>query len=297
MRCFILLLFLYFLLGGVISVMSGFFGVGGGFVLTPILLLLGYSPIEAITTSLFFTIGTSVSGMVAHIRLKNIQWKTGMILGLSGVVATQVARPFVLYLERNGFDEVVIPLFYIFLLSYFAISMFLQGKKPSLTGVGKSNSVNGVMYKMVLIGFLGGFISTTLGVGGGFIMVPLCISVLGILPKKAVGTSLFAVLMIVTVGFTSYAFTISIDYSVGIILILGGLIGSQFGAKFTTFFKNKEISLLLSMLYIATLGSVILKLAHLSLIGLILLTVFVIYFFTRSLMRFRVQRKSMNPAS
>lgn len=72
---------LFVLLGGLISVLSGFFGVGGGFILTPILLLIGFSPLQAITTSLFFTVGTSLSGITAHIKLKNILWKEGLIMG------------------------------------------------------------------------------------------------------------------------------------------------------------------------------------------------------------------------
>ncbi|HAQ08824.1 MAG TPA: sulfite exporter TauE/SafE family protein, partial [Bacillus bacterium] len=120
---------IYFLLGGLISVLSGFFGVGGGFILTPILLLIGYAPLEAITTSLFFTVGTSVSGITAHIRLKNILWKEGLIMGASGIAATQVARPLVYYLEARGWDEIVIPILFIMLLAYFAFTMISQGKR------------------------------------------------------------------------------------------------------------------------------------------------------------------------
>lgn len=282
---------MFFILGGIISVLSGFFGVGGGFILTPILLLIGFSPLEAITTSLFFTIGTSSSGIFAHIRLKNIIWKEGAILGLSGVAATQVARPFVLFLESKGWDEIAVPIFYIVLLSYFAITMFKQGKK---TFPADQSSTKPALYKIILIGFFGGFVSTTLGVGGGFIMVPLSIAFLGFLPKKAVGTSLFAVLMIVSVGFVSYALTISIDYIVGLLLIGGGLIGSQFGAKLTTFFENKEISTLLGVLYIATLTSVFLKLVDLSAIGLGLLSIFIAYFFFRSIVKMKSKGKKVS---
>ncbi|UII56179.1 sulfite exporter TauE/SafE family protein [Cytobacillus spongiae] len=274
---------LYVLLGTIISVLSGFFGVGGGFILTPILLLTGFSPVEAITTSLLFTIGTSSSGIVAHIRMKNIAWKEGATLGLSGILATQVARPFVLFLEEKALDVYVIPAFYIILLSYFAWKMVRQGKGAAEF---KSDYVFS-SWKLVVIGLIGGFVSTTLGVGGGFIIVPLSIAFLGMNSRKAVGTSLLAVLLIVSSGFISYALTTTINYQVGLLLIIGGLIGSQFGAKLTTFYKDAEIAFLLGILYIATLTSVVLKVLHLNTVGLLILAFFIVFFLGRSLLRMK----------
>ncbi|PLR87220.1 sulfite exporter TauE/SafE family protein [Bacillus sp. V33-4] len=275
---------LYFIIGAIISVLSGFFGVGGGFILTPILLLLGFSPIVAITMSLFYSMATSGSGIAGHIRLKNILWKEGFILGSSGVIATQFARPFVFFLERRGFDEIVIPVFYVILLSYFAFKM-LTGANGAII---ESNAATHPSYiKLALIGFFGGFISTALGVGGGFIIVPLTIAFLGFHPKKAVGTSLFAVLMIVSVGFISYALTISIDYRVGLLLAAGGLLGSQFGAKLTSYYQQKEIKVYMALLYIATLLSVVLKLMEISMIGLGILALFIGFFFTKSFVKLK----------
>lgn len=280
-----MLIILFFLLGACISVLSGFFGVGGGFILTPLLMLFGYSPIEAVTTSLLFTLGTSFSGITTHIKLKNILWKNGIILGISGIASTQLARPFVLFLENRGLDEWVIPIFYIILLSYFALKMFKQGKKSA--GAENSPSVSPSIIKMIFIGAFAGFVSATLGVGGGFIIVPLSVAFLGFEPKKAIGTSLFTIFLIVPVAFLSYAFTVPINYKISLLLVAGGLIGSSFGAKLTRYYENKEISLLLSGIYIATLISVILKLVHLSIVGLILLGCFILYFFIRSILRVR----------
>ncbi|MFO1446476.1 sulfite exporter TauE/SafE family protein [Bacillus sp. Bva_UNVM-123] len=279
-----MLLILFFLLGACISVLSGFFGVGGGFILTPLLMLFGFSPIEAVTTSLLFTLGTSFSGITTHIRYKNILWKNGIILGISGIAATQLARPFVLYLENKGLDDIVIPVFYIILLSYFALTMFKQGKKTDTTD---SSSTSPSLIKMIFIGAFAGFVSTTLGVGGGFIIVPLSVALLGFEPKKAIGTSLFTIFLIVPVAFLSYAFTVTINYKISLLLVAGGLIGSSFGAKLTRYYENREISLLLSGIYIATLISVILKLVHLSIAGLVLLGVFILYFLIKSILRVR----------
>ncbi|MDM5227768.1 sulfite exporter TauE/SafE family protein [Cytobacillus sp. NJ13] len=276
--------FLFITLGALISVLSGFFGVGGGFILTPTLMLFGFSPVEAITTSLLFSIGTSLSGIFAHIRMKNIRLKQGLILGLSGMAATQAAHPFVLFLEEKGWDMWAVPLFYIILLSYFALGMLKRGKKSG-SGASQPSEHSPAIVKMLLIGFFAGFVSTTLGVGGGFIMVPLSVAYLGMMPKKAVGTSLFAILLIVTAGFVSYASTISIDYWIGISLVGGGLAGSQFGAKLTSYFENEEITYMLGALYMATVASVILKLIHLNYTGLLVMAIFVGGFLVRSLVK------------
>ncbi|WP_102264900.1 sulfite exporter TauE/SafE family protein [Mesobacillus jeotgali] len=279
---------IYLLLGGLISVLSGFFGVGGGFILTPILLLIGFSPLEAITTSLFFTVGTSISGITAHIRLKNILWKEGLIMGASGIVATQLARPLVYALEARGWDEVVIPFFYIILLLYFAIKMIRQGKKAD---DGNPAPTSFSITKLLAVGFVGGFVSATLGVGGGFIIVPLIITSLGFDPKKAVGTSLFAVLLIVSVGFISYAVNTEINYIIGLMLIAGTLVGSQFGARMTGYFENREMNAMLGLLYLATLAGALLKLFDLNKTGLLIIGIFIVYFFVKSLLKTRVMKK------
>ncbi|CAM4090162.1 sulfite exporter TauE/SafE family protein [Mesobacillus thioparans] len=275
---------LFLLLGGLISVMSGFFGVGGGFILTPILLLIGFSPLEAITTSLFFTVGTSMSGIAAHIRMKNILWKEGLIMGLSGIVATQLARPLVYALEARGWDDIVIPFLYIVLLAYFAIKMIRQGQK-------KDEEIPAPAHfsvpKLLAVGFVGGFVSASLGVGGGFIIVPLIITSLGFNPKKAVGTSLFAVLLIVSVGFISYAVNTQIDYFIGLMLIAGALVGAQFGARMTAYFENREMNAMLGILYIVTLAGAVLKLFDLNKLGLVIMGLFIVYFFIRAIGKIR----------
>lgn len=277
------------LLGVIISVLSGFFGVGGGFILTPILLLIGFPVLEAITISLLYTIGTSSSGILAHLRLKNIIWKAGILLGVSGVIATQVAKPFVLYMDSRGVSEIIIPSIYILFLSFFAFRMLMEGRGKKIEPSEGAPTIN--ISKLLVFGFLGGFISTTLGVGGGFIIVPLLISFLRFTPKEAVGTSLFAVLMIVLAGFSSYIMNVTIDVFTGVYLVIGGLVGSQFGARLTSIYKSKEINLLLGGLYIATLLSVILKLFSLNIVGLGILAAFIAFFFIKSIHRLNQRTK------
>ncbi|MBY6036880.1 sulfite exporter TauE/SafE family protein [Fictibacillus nanhaiensis] len=266
--------FFYILLGLCIGVFSGFFGIGGGFILTPILILIGIPPLSAIGTSLMYSIGTSVSGVAAHLRYKNILWKTAAVLGIVGVLATQIAHPFVVWLEKLGYDDTIIPVFYILLLAYFAVSLLYKQTKQNK--VNKSSAFAFSWPKAIFIGFTGGFISTTLGVGGGFVMVPLLISMMNFPSRKAVGTSLVSVFLIVTAGFLTYATSIQLDYKLGILLILGALVGTQLGAKLTTIYSNGQIQKYLGALYITILSSVVLKLLQFDRAGLGVISLYVV---------------------
>ncbi|MBD1379043.1 sulfite exporter TauE/SafE family protein [Metabacillus arenae] len=268
---------IFIIIGLCIGVLSGFFGVGGGFVLTPLLLLLHYDPISAITISLLYTIGTSLSGVFVHIQLKNIIWKDAFIMGLSGIVMTQAAHPFVLYIEKIDVDTWLIPLVYILLLAYFAYKMIREHHRESFTNHLQVKSRILYVLFLIVIGMTGGFMSTMLGVGGGFIIVPLLISFLHYPANQAVGTSLFAVLFIVIIGFLTYIVQSPIDLMTGALLIAGGLIGAQAGAKSLSYFRQAEVQKRLGLLYIVTLMSLLLKLMDYQLAGLILLCLFVLY--------------------
>ncbi|MFS0824453.1 sulfite exporter TauE/SafE family protein [Bacillus sp. 1P02SD] len=267
-------LLIYVILGLSIGVMSGFFGIGGGFILTPTLILMGFSPVIAIATSLLYTVATSLSGVVAHFRLKHIKWETSIIIGLSGVIATQFAHPFVIFLGKYQLENTVIPLMYLALILYFSISI-LVSKSPSKEQVAEKTKF--AYGKIVLIGLFAGFISTALGVGGGFIIVPLLMSVLSFQPKYAVGTSLLSVFMIVVAGFATYASTVELDYGVIVSLIIGALIGGQLGAMVTNVYEDKQVRYFLAGLYIATGVSLIFKLFHLDFVGLLFLLIYCLY--------------------
>ncbi|MGA4718664.1 sulfite exporter TauE/SafE family protein [Fictibacillus nanhaiensis] len=267
--------FFYILLGLCIGIFSGIFGIGGGFILTPILILFGLPPLSAIGTSLMYSIGTSVSGVAAHLRFKNILWKPAAVLGIVGIGATQIAHPLVVWLEKMGYDETIIPIFYIALLAYFALSLLYKQTKRKNT-VQSTTEIQFSYPKAVFIGFTGGFISTTLGVGGGFVMVPMLISLMKFPSRKAVGTSLVSVFFIVSAGFLTYASSVQIDYKLGLLLILGALVGTQLGAKLTTIYSSEQIQKYLGALYITILSSVILKLVHLDKAGLGIITLYVL---------------------
>ncbi|MGE6204087.1 sulfite exporter TauE/SafE family protein [Guptibacillus hwajinpoensis] len=259
-------------LGLSIGAVSGFFGVGGGFLLTPILLLLGYSPATAITISLLYSMSTSISGALKYIQSKRILWKVTLFLSISGMVGTQLAKPLVLYLEESKIDGPVISTLYIVLLAYFSISMLSKGQ----TIDEENASISVSPLQTILIGLLGGFISSTLGVGGGFVMVPLLIHVLRLPPRLAVGTSLTSIFFIVLTGFFSYIQTVAIPLTLAILLVIGAVIGARIGAGMTDSFTETTLKNLLGILYFFTLVSILLQLFHQSIPGLLILFLYII---------------------
>ena len=268
-----LLLLLWALPTGLaIGAISGFFGVGGGFLLTPILLLLGYSPSTAITISLLYSMSTSISGALTYIQSKKFILKTTLFLSISGMIGTQLAKPLVLYLTKEGLDDTAISLLYILLLGYFSISMLFEANKNAENRSTTTFSPLGP----ILIGLLGGFVSSILGVGGGFVMVPLLISVLGIPAQLAVGTSLTSIFFIVSTGFFSYIQTVSIPITLATILVIGALVGARFGASVTASFPEKLMKKLLGILYLFTMISIVLKLLHQTIPGLLILIGYIV---------------------
>ncbi|MCF6138714.1 sulfite exporter TauE/SafE family protein [Pseudalkalibacillus berkeleyi] len=280
---------LFILLGFAVGILSGYFGIGGGFILTPVLMLMGFAPVVAITTSLMYAIGSSLSGVWAHYKMNNVIWKTALILGVSGVAATQLAKPFVLWLDRNGFDETIIPIIYAVIIGYFAYSLLKKTNKKKVSQKGNPGII-----KIVIIGFIGGLMSATLGVGGGFVMVPLMISLMGFEPRKAVGTSLVSVMMIVTAGFISYSVSIDIDYVLGLLLIAGALFGSQLGAKLTSLYTDTQIKKYFGLLYITTLVGILFELFNFDIAGMIVLALYVVLLLGKFIVDF-IQRKQ-NPS-
>ncbi len=269
-------IFTFIILGAIIGTFSGFFGIGGGVILTPLLLLLGFPPTLVIGTSLMLSLGTSVSGAIAHFKMKNIQWRFVAIINVAGIAGTQIAHPIMMILESLGHAETVISIFYIVLLAFFAYTLLKKQKNNR-----KNRSP--LFSPEIMAGFIGlgaGFISTFLGVSGGFFIVPLLIALLGMKASHAVGTSLASVVFIVSAGFISYSFSTSLDYMMGISLIIGTFIGAPIGAKATSLVDEKLIRRLLGILYIFMIISVLSNLFSIEIIGLMMISSFTIVFFT-----------------
>ncbi|WP_216827777.1 sulfite exporter TauE/SafE family protein [Alkalihalobacterium elongatum] len=269
---------IFAIIGVIIGTFSGLFGIGGGVILAPLLLIIGTPPTVAIGTSLMLSLSTSLFGTIAHLRLKNIRWKVAGIIAVAGILSVQITQPFVLYLERQGLDEIVIPIVFIILLLSFA-SMLWRERPNEDTEIVKKPKFPQYIY-FILIGLIAGMFSVMLGVSGGFIIVPLLIGLLRFPVRTAVGTSLASVVLIVLVGFVKYTLTTPIEYIIGLVLIAGTFFGSPLGAKLTNFFKNDEMKKLLSFLYISLALSIAFRMFLSPTLGIITLIIYFLGFLT-----------------
>jgi len=250
------LAFYYFLiLGFFIGIISGFFGIGGGIILTPLLLILGYAPSVAISTSLMLTLGSTVSGTLSHLRLKNVVWRDSLVVGGVGIIGSTIATPLVLRLEAVNGAHLVISIVYIGLLLYFA-NKFLRPKSTTGEQTGWKNRY----LALAFTGLFAGFISSLLGVSGGFIITPLLVGIVGYELKRAVGTSIASALLIVLSGLVNYTVaSTNIDILVGIMLIVGALLGAPIGAKQLTHFESPFVKKYLGIFYLTVAISVLLE--------------------------------------
>ncbi|WP_290753485.1 sulfite exporter TauE/SafE family protein [Exiguobacterium sp. UBA3968] len=250
------LAFYYFLiLGFFIGIISGFFGIGGGIILTPLLLILGYAPSVAIATSLMLTLGSTVSGTISHLRLKNVVWRDSLVVGGVGIIGSTIATPLVLRLEAVNGAHLVISIVYIGLLLYFA-NKFLRPKST----MGEQTGWKNRYLALAFTGLFAGFISSLLGVSGGFIITPLLVGIVGYELKRAVGTSIASALLIVLSGLVNYTVaSTNIDILVGIMLIVGALLGAPIGAKQLTHFESPFVKKYLGIFYLTVAISVLLE--------------------------------------
>ncbi|MDW4525736.1 sulfite exporter TauE/SafE family protein [Rossellomorea marisflavi] len=263
---------IYFIIGGAfIGILSGFFGIGGGIVLTPTLLVLGYDPGQAIILSLMLTLGSTVTGTISHIRLKNVNGRLAIILGIAGVIGSTVTAPFVKWLEASNGASLVISIAYIAILGWFSYQFFRKEKsdaKPKGKGA------------VPVIGFITGVISSLMGVSGGFVMTPLLSKWIRLDLKKAIGTSITAASIIVLSGIGSYmAAGETLDYRHGVLLIAGALIGTPIGSTQLKNFATDKVKRMLAFLYIIVAASVILKLLQIPTLSLILIGAAMVAFF------------------
>ncbi|MCT4783874.1 MULTISPECIES: sulfite exporter TauE/SafE family protein [Exiguobacterium] len=241
---------LFIPLGAVVGTLSGFFGIGGGVIIVPVLLFSGYSAAEAVATSLLFVVGTSLAGAKRHTSLGNVSWSSGLMIGLTGAITAQLSSRFVL--AFSGTSDWVLNVLYLAILSYFAVTLL---KKTS-----KRNPKQNTTVAAIAIGAIAGLLSALLGIGGGFIIVPLLVSWLGYSTHRAVGTSLAAVLFIAFGGLLGYLPSLTLDLIVPAALIFGAFIGAPLGATMTSRYRDKEISRRLAYLYVTVILSITLDL-------------------------------------
>lgn len=251
---------------------ASFFGIAGGTVAMPILFFSGYTPVTAVATSSMVNTGASLSGTLAHFRLKNIAWKTAIIIGLSGLISARLFHPFVLTLESRGWDKWFVPGLYISVLFCLIITLLASSKNKYTEKDARHSTPIAIG-----LGFAAGFLSITIGVGGGFLIAPLLMKILKFQPNQAVGTSIFSILFIAISGFSLYAMSGHVNFYVGTALIIGTILGSQIGARTMKYFNYEKISYLLSGLYSTIIISQLMRLVDISTIGIFIFSAYCLF--------------------
>ncbi|WP_312452133.1 sulfite exporter TauE/SafE family protein [Exiguobacterium sp.] len=259
------------LLGATIGILSGFFGIGGGIILTPLLLILGYEASTAIVLSLLLTLGSTMTGTLSHLRLKTFRFRDAGVIGLTGIIGSMLITPVVFWLERHAGADVVLSSLYIVLLLGFSIQFLRpRSKERSSFPVHDASVV-----KLAIIGLAAGILSSLMGVSGGFLLTPLLIGWVRFPLKQAIGTSIASGTLIVLGGVTSYvASGTSAPLLLGIALIIGAFIGSPLGASLLQRFNETFVQKTLGIFYGVVALSVIVKVFGLPYLSLVLLALF-----------------------
>lgn len=265
-------------LGGVIGFLSGLFGVGGGFLMTPVLILMGIPPAVAVGTQSAQILASSVSGVLANIRRKAVDFKMGWVLVAGGMVGSIAGVALFRLLVRLGQIDVFISVAYVLFLGAIGMLMFveslgaiLRSTRPSSrrSRLHKHYWMHGWPLKMrfpesrlyisilmpLLIGASGGLLAAILGIGGGFVMVPAMIYLIGMPTVVVVGTSLFQICFVAAAtGFLHAYANHSVDIMLALLLIAGGVIGAQFGTRFGGRLKAEQTRILLALLVLLVCG-------------------------------------------
>ncbi len=273
--------FLLLGLGGAIGFLSGLFGVGGGFLMTPILIFIGIPPPVAVGTEANQIVASSVSGVLAHWRRGNVDFKMGGILLLGGLLGSTLGVWLFAVLRQLGQIDLVIKLCYVTFLGIIGGLMFVEslralGRRRRATAardkMHKHTWIHGLPLKMRFrrsklyisallpagVGVLVGVLSAIMGVGGGFIMVPAMIYLLGMPTAVVVGTSLFQIIFVTAnVTFLQAYANQTVDVVLAVILLTGAVIGAQFGARAGAKLRGEQLRILLALMVLVVCGKLL----------------------------------------
>ena len=265
-------IFLILGMGGAVGFLSGLFGVGGGFLMTPLLIFIGVPPPVAVGTEANQIVASSVSGVLAHWRRANVDFKMGFVLLLGGFVGSSLGVILFKYLQTLGQLDLVIKLSYVIFLGIIGFLMLWESSRTIIRSrsaaarrgkLHQHNWFHGLPFKMrfrksklyisailpFLIGAIVGVLSAIMGVGGGFIMVPAMIFLLGMPTSLAIGTSLFQIIFVTANVTFLQALTVqTVDILLAVLLLTGAVIGAQFGSKYSVRMKGEQLRALLALL-------------------------------------------------
>ncbi len=264
------------LLGGLTGILSGLFGVGGGFLTTPLLIFYGIPPTVAAASAATQVTGASVSGVLAHSKRKGVDYRMGMVMVGGGVVGALIGAGLFSLLRAVGQIDVVISVLYVVLLGTIGSLMLREALTALRPPSGQADSrprkrrhhplVAGLPFRMrfyssglyisplapLILGVGVGILTMLMGVGGGFILVPAMLYILGMSGNVVVGTSLFQILFVTMVTTMTHALTTkSVDIVLAGLLLLGSVLGAQFGTQIAMKARPEILRLVLAGVVIA----------------------------------------------
>ncbi len=270
--------FLLLGMGGAVGFLSGLFGVGGGFLMTPLLIFIGVTPAVAVATEANQIVASSVSGVLAHWRRGNVDFRMGFVLLVGGALGSVFGVWLYGFLRSLGQLDLVISLCYVVFLGTVGGLMFMESSQAMFRRrragdvrrkLHQHHWMHGLPFKVrfrksklyisallpIMIGFIVGILAAIMGVSGGFIMVPAMIYLLGMPTSVVVGTSLFQIIFVTaTVTFLQASQNQTVDAILALILLTGGVIGAQIGSRAGTRLRGEQLRILLALMVLAVCG-------------------------------------------
>lgn len=275
-------------LGLVVGLLSGLFGVGGGFLMTPLLMMFGIPPVVAAATDANQIVAASTSGTYAHWRMGNVDFKMGFHLLIGSFMGGLAGVQLIKILRAMGNADFAIKMTYVIMLGSVGTYMFFESlsalrkkdstiqpakeqKRESVVGrflkslplqthYEKSGVTHSVLVPVLLGGFVG-ILAAIMGVGGGFLMVPVMVYMLRMPMHVVVGTSLFQVLFTcIEVTFLQAYTNHTVDFILAVLLLLGSTIGAQIGAYFGKRLRGEQLRILLACIVLAVTVKIVLEL-------------------------------------
>ena len=270
-------------LGGMVGFRSGVFGVGGGFLMTPLLIFIGIPPAVAVGSEASQILASSTSGAIAHTRRRTVDFRMGWVLIAGGATGSVLGILLFRWLRALGQIDLTISLAYVIFLGIIGVLMFtesaramLRNRKKSGSGSGRKRHQHNWMHALPLklrfhqsrlyisvimpffVGAGVGVLAAIMGVGGGFIMVPAMIYLIGMPTSVVVGTSLFQIAFVTALTTFLHAYTNqTVDIVLALLLIAGGVIGAQFGSRAGAVLRGEQLRILLAILVLITAGKML----------------------------------------